>query len=498
MSYCVLPGCVEPQNPDTAKFCARCGSKLVLKQRYRPIQSLGAGGFGRTFLAVDEYMPSKPRCVVKQLCFQGQSSAGFHKATELFLQEAERLEDLGRHAQIPKLLAHFEQNRLLYLVQELIEGQTLAEELQTQGCFDEVKVWELLQELSLVLQYVHEHHVIHRDIKPANIIRRGRDRKPVLIDFGVAKLITASALLRTGTTVGSLEYMAPEQSRGKALPASDLYSLGVTCVHLITQVSPFDLFDVQDNVWCWRDRIPPGTRISDRLGTILDKLLQSAVSQRYQSARELLRVLKRQSVKIDPSAQRSSSKPSIPPPSSPQAPTLVTAVPSPAPTMALSPRSPAAAKGPLPLVSVQGIDYHTLRNLLAASQWQDADRETGLVLCQVVGKGSSPYFASGDFKKCACDDLQILDALWLRYSRKRFGFSVQVQLFISVSEDYGQFCDRVNWPTHNSPNFIQELTFNRSAPKGHLPSRAWIGGTQWWKHMAFLSDRLTHCGMINR
>src|SRR3712207_1937199 len=109
MSYCVTPGCLAPQNPDSAQFCHSCGSKLWLKERYCPIQPIGCGGFGRTFLAVDEDIPSKPRCVIKQ--FYHQSSGGLvsKKAVELFHQEAERLDELGKHPQIPTLLAHFEQ-----------------------------------------------------------------------------------------------------------------------------------------------------------------------------------------------------------------------------------------------------------------------------------------------------------------------------------------------------------------------------------------------------
>jgi len=502
MSYCVLPGCVDPENPDSAKFCHSCGSKLLLRERYRPLQLLGRGGFGRTFLARDEDIPSRPTCVVKQLCFEGQSAAALNKATELFRQEAVRLDDLGQHAQIPTLLAHFEQDCLLYLVQEWVEGKTLEQTLETQGCFSEAEIWELLQDLLMVLQYVHERDVIHRDIKPANIIHRQRDRKPVLIDFGVAKLITASALQNTGTTVGSLEYMAPEQSRGKALPASDLYSLGVTCIHLLTQVSPLDLFDIQENRWGWRNALPPSNSVSDRLAELLDTLLQGAVSQRYQSAREVLRVVKRgrtASPLLSSRQTRSQSWAGSQRTVSGGKVTQPAALAQPQTQVkpgAQQPRSaPARKKSPLSLVSARGVDYRRLRDLLAAAKWQDADRETGAALCLAAGKLSGAYFSSGDFKKCACEDLQIVDELWRRYSGKRFGFSVQSAIYLSVGEDYGSFCDRVAWPAHNAPNLDRHLQFKRSAPKGHLPSRIWVGGTQWWKHIEFLAAKLTQCGI---
>jgi serine/threonine protein kinase len=160
-------------------------------------------------LAVDEHIPSKPRCVIKQLYVQNPGNGISKKAAELFHQEAVRLDELGKHPQIPYLLGHFEQNQRLYLIQELITGPTLTQELQQKGAYNETQIWELLQDLLPVLQYIHTHQVIHRDIKPSNIIRRtsppaapsltkgqkGGDL--VLIDFGVAKLLTDTALLHT-------------------------------------------------------------------------------------------------------------------------------------------------------------------------------------------------------------------------------------------------------------------------------------------------------------
>jgi WD40 repeat protein len=124
MSYCLNPDCQKPQNPNRTKFCQTCGTKLLLAERYRAIKPIAQGGFGRTLLAEDEYKPSKPQCVIKQFYPQGQNNAG--KAAELFQQEAVRLEQLGKHPQIPELFAHFEQDNRHYIVQEFIDGQNLA------------------------------------------------------------------------------------------------------------------------------------------------------------------------------------------------------------------------------------------------------------------------------------------------------------------------------------------------------------------------------------
>jgi serine/threonine protein kinase len=289
MSYCLNPACRNPQNPSDTKFCLTCGTKLLLKDRYRAIKPIGQGGFGRTFLAVDEDKPSKPRCVIKQFYPQAQGTSTVKKAVELFNQEAMRLDELGKHPQIPELLAYFTQDDRQYLVQEFIDGQNLAQELAQVGGFSESQIRQLLNDLLSVLQFVHSQQVIHRDIKPENIIRRSRDRKLVLVDFGASKVATANALNQTGTSIGSPEYVAPEQARGRASFASDIYSLGVTCIHLLTQRSPFDLYDINEDAWIWRQYLT--SKVSDSLGKILDKMLQTAPSRRYQSAEEVLKDL---------------------------------------------------------------------------------------------------------------------------------------------------------------------------------------------------------------
>ena len=285
MSYCLNPHCQKPQNPPTAQYCQGCGLKLLLREHYRPIKPLGQGGFGKTFLAIDEDRLQTP-CVIKQFFPQDPSPRNAQKAAELFHQEAIRLDQLGQHPQIPDLLAHFEQDSYQYLVQEFIDGAHLDRELQTEGVFNEAKIRHLLQDLLPVLQFIHQAGVIHRDIKPENIIRCRLDRRLVLVDFGAAKLFTQSALLRRGTLIGSPEYMAPEQIEGQATFASDIYSLGVTCIYLLTNTSPFNLRDRAEDCWVWQDYLP--TPISSGLTKILEKMIARPTSQRYESAAQVL------------------------------------------------------------------------------------------------------------------------------------------------------------------------------------------------------------------
>ena len=293
MSQCLNPDCLN-QNPPDTKFCHKCGTKLLLIERYRAVKIIGQGGFGRTFKAIDELKPSQPFCVIKQFFPQAQGTQNLKKAAELFAQEAVRLETLGKHPQIPELFAFFTQDNRQYLIQEFIDGQNLQQELETVGTFNETQIWQLLNDLLPLLEFIHSQQVIHRDIKPENIIRRplysGQESELVLVDFGAAKYATNTALSVTGTVIGSAGYAAPEQAVGKAMFASDIYSLGVTCIHLLTQIEPFELFDVTENDWVWRDFLT--SPLSDNLGEVLDRMIVVATKKRFKSVGEILAVIK--------------------------------------------------------------------------------------------------------------------------------------------------------------------------------------------------------------
>lgn len=289
MSYCLNPHCPSPKNAANATICRSCGANLLLINQYRAIRLLGQGGFGRTWLAEDLHRSPQSRCVIKQLFSSERRHA--HKVSELFEQEAKQLEQLGKHPQIPSLLAHFEQADRQYIVQELIDGDTLAEEARRDGAFSEAEIRDLLNDLLPVLQFIHQQQVIHRDIKPDNLIRRRSDRKLVLVDFGAAKSANQTILAKTGTMIGSAGYAAPEQLRGKPVFASDLYSLGVTCIYLLTLMDPFDLFHPIEGTLLWREHLPTQP-VSAELGQILDALIQPSVKQRYASATEVLQAVR--------------------------------------------------------------------------------------------------------------------------------------------------------------------------------------------------------------
>ncbi|MCG5058491.1 MAG: serine/threonine protein kinase [Limnoraphis sp. WC205] len=298
MKCCINPQCPKPQNPDNVIYCQACGVKIpdLLRGRFRIIQLLGQGGFGRTYLAED-HDKLKEYCVVKQFVPSVQGTAALQKAIELFEREARQLQQLGKHDQIPTLSAYFDDNNQLYLVQEYIEGENLSELLKKSGVWSEQQVKDLLLSLLPVIEFIHQKNVIHRDIKPENIIRRREDGQFVLLDFGVAKELSKTVLsTQIGTQIGSFGYAPIEQMLGgEAYPASDLFSLGVTCFHLLTDVHPHELSLRQGYTWTgnWRKSLKGS--VSQELGKILDKLLQEDLKNRFSSVAEVLQALKNQS-----------------------------------------------------------------------------------------------------------------------------------------------------------------------------------------------------------
>ncbi len=287
MSYCLNPNCPRPQNEQVAKICKACGSQLLLKDRYRSIGFLDSGGMSRNFLAIDTDMPEEKRCVIKQFFPAPQvldDPEAFQKSIELFQREGAQLDRLGNDSQqIPQLYAYLEQERRFYLIQEFIDGQNLLKELDEHGAYSEGKAIKLLDDLLPILKFVHDRGVIHRDIKPENIMRR-KNGDLVLIDFGMSKHLNSTVMSR-GTTGGTMGYAPPEQIRaGVAYPASDIYALGATCIHLLTAITPDRLYDFMANKWTWRQELATQERtISDRLANAIDRMLMNEVQDRHQS-----------------------------------------------------------------------------------------------------------------------------------------------------------------------------------------------------------------------
>ncbi|MDB9342222.1 serine/threonine protein kinase [Nodularia spumigena CS-586/05] len=262
----------------------------LLDNRYQVIQVLAQGGFGQTYIAQDTRRPGNPICVVKHLKPATSDPRVFDTAKRLFNSEAETLENLGHHDQIPRLLAYFDENQEFYLVQEYIAGQTLTEELIPGQPWSESQVMELLQGVLEILEFVHTQGVIHRDIKPDNIIRRACDQKLVLVDFGAVKqlrlpMVSVGVQPSATVAIGTPGYMPTEQGQGKPRPNSDIYSLGIIAIQALTGVPAAELpEDPNTGELLWQHLAP----VNYRLAAVLTKMVHYHFKDRYQSATEAL------------------------------------------------------------------------------------------------------------------------------------------------------------------------------------------------------------------
>lgn len=265
----------------------------ILGGRYHILEHLGGGGFGQTYLAADQHLPGNPHCVVKRLQPRTTDSVSMESARRLFNSEAEALHILGNHDQIPFLLAHFEEKSQFYLVQEYIEGALLTEEIHSGNQLPEQQVIDLLQDLLTTLCTVHHHQVIHRDIKPSNLIRRARDGKVVLIDFGSVKQINSQPLEQQGqvsitVAIGSLGYMPNEQLAGQPCLSSDIYAVGILALQALTGLDPRRLpKDPRTSELMWRELVSINPAFAD----VLDTMVRYDFRQRYASAKEALDAL---------------------------------------------------------------------------------------------------------------------------------------------------------------------------------------------------------------
>ncbi|MFN3926463.1 MAG: pentapeptide repeat-containing protein [Pseudanabaenaceae cyanobacterium] len=298
MSYCVNPHCPRPENEADALTCAACGSNLLLKGRYRAVRPLGKGGFGATFLASEQIhnIVGPPSAVIKQLRPTSTSPSVLKMAKELFEREAQTLARVGSHPQIPRLLDYFEEGGNFYLVQEYIEGETLKQEFERRGIFNEHEIKKILQEILPTLAFMHQHGVIHRDIKPANIIRRKIDGQLVLIDFGAvtsqkpqyAENEEDPGALLTNFAIGTPGFAPPEQMQMRPVFSSDIYAAAMTCLYLMTGRSPKDFpYDPYTGEINWKGIV----QMSEPLRQIFEKMLKQVPAQRYRSAEEVLKAL---------------------------------------------------------------------------------------------------------------------------------------------------------------------------------------------------------------
>ena len=275
-----------------------------IDNRYLIQRILGQGSNNRTYLASDTHRFNE-QCVLKEFIPVGVEPSGLEELRHLFQQEAKILHQIS-HPQIPQLLACFEGQGRLFLVQEYINGQSysaLLEERQRQKrVFLESEIINWLRNLLPILDYIHRLGVIHGDISPNNIIQHPEKNLPILVGFGIRKLLNTHrynyhhnsqkhSYVETISFVGKVGYTPREQILlNRCFPSSDLYSLGVTALVLLTGKPPTALLNEASLEWQWQDT-SVSNKVSHNLIEILSPMTADKPQDRYQSAKQVLKDL---------------------------------------------------------------------------------------------------------------------------------------------------------------------------------------------------------------
>ena len=461
-------------------------SDQILRQRYRIIEQIGGGGFGDTYLAIDLDFPGERKCVVKHLSPKNFAPEAVAIAKRLFKTEAECLSRLGEHDRIPRLYSYFEEEGQFYLVEEFIQGSNLASEFQSGKKWSEAATVDFLQELLEILTFVHQANTIHRDIKPANIMRRERDGRLFLIDFGAVKeILTVDEKGQTNSTnltvgIGSIDYMAPEQAKGKPGKYSDIYAVGMLGIQALTGLTSRDLPQDSDKFRQILDELQ--INISSQLESVLVKMISLQPQNRFADAAKALEALIPADI-IEPPIKTSHPPKKF--------------------LIALLGAIAISGAGIYALQVSKQPNYAQLETYLQNKQWQQADAKSDRILLKIAGEDSA--LDAESIANFPCNSLSKIDRLWTNNSKGRFGFTPQKQAYLETGNQIGRFTestyqafgDRVGWRTFNSWSLYGDLKFTDIAPVGHLPSPGMVAADNdlRWREREMLLSRFDECGL---
>ncbi|GBF80810.1 serine/threonine-protein kinase [Aphanothece sacrum] len=394
--------------------------------RYTINSILGAGGFGITYLATEN--PSANQLAIKTLNATVQGKPNFIDLQNQFIKEAFLLAKCS-HLHVVTVHNVFHEDELWYMVMEYIKGSDLSVYLQQKGILKETDGLTIIQKIGEALIYVHSQGFLHRDIKPHNILLPPNTLEAKLIDFGIAREFTAGET-RTHTNYRTDGYAPPEQYEEKAKrdTYTDVYALAATLYNILTDQVPIP---AQFRAYA---ALPPpnqfNNQISDRVNNAILKGMELKPANRPQTIQQFLDLLL---PKDDLSSDRN-------------------------------------------------VDYSKLRDLLKAGNWEEADEETAKVMCQAAKCSKQGWLGEEDIDNFPCTDLRTINQLWLDYSGGKFGFSVQKEIYQRLggtreynTEVWQAFGDEVGWRKGGRLLSYEYITFNTSAPLGHLPNKIWNG-----------------------
>ncbi|NER33071.1 MAG: protein kinase [Oscillatoria sp. SIO1A7] len=459
------------------------GGRYVIEKKLRP------GGFGATYLARDERGNA---VAIKTANEKVQQRRDFAKCQQDFLNEVLCLAKCS-HPHIVRANELIYEEPLWCLVMEYIEGSNLDRLVENEGFLPEAEALRYIRQIGSAIALVHERGLLHRDIKPLNILlrceseeeeaRRSLQAEAVLIDFGLARSFSQNSAQVQEPYI-SKGYAPIEQYDKRALRGTytDVYALAATLYSLLTATTP-EPAKLRDRSWAKEQKdslVPPqqiNIDISDRVSSAILKGMAIEPEHRPQTVADWLQLLDISRACIAHHANPEinlETNPEINPELNPN----------------LAEEAAPETDNSRLWSSAVGMDYSKLRDLLELGQWQEADRETAAIMLAVWGKEKDGRLRGAEVKDFPCRDLRAIDRLWLEYSNDRFGFSVQNRIWRNLDKDYEQFGDAIGWRVGNSWLPYSELTFDTSAPEGHLPS--WGRRGRLW---SLLGSRVKNCGL---
>jgi serine/threonine protein kinase len=261
-----------------------------LMDQYLVLKPLESGGFSQTYLALDTEQP-ETAYLVKLLDIKRTAPIDFQILKTCFDHEALALGQLNNslaESTVPELIAYCRDRDQIYIIQEYIEGQRLDHWIEAQPKLRLKEILSLLKEILTLLAQIHHQGIIHCDIKPSNLMRRSRDGRLFLIDFGACRLPDKP---HAELTLGTPGYMPQEQVQGLPQINSDLYALGMMMIQILTGIPPQDLDRISiSQEWDWQRHIPQAL-MNLPLVSIVDRMVRHDPQDRYATAQAALEEL---------------------------------------------------------------------------------------------------------------------------------------------------------------------------------------------------------------
>ncbi|TDJ55604.1 MAG: serine/threonine protein kinase [Gemmatimonadetes bacterium] len=263
----------------------------VVAGRFSLERELGRGGMGIVFLARDVALDRPVAIKLLPLDFSRDPAL-----RERFLREARTAAKLSHPNIVPIHLVE-EHGDLVFFVMAYVDGETLGQRVRRAGPVPPSAVRRMMQEVAWAIGYAHERGVIHRDIKPDNILLEKGTGRALLADFGIARVVDASAMTDRREILGTVHYMSPEQACGEQVDGrSDLYSLGATAFFALTGRLPFEAANLPAIIYQQVNESPPrvatlARATPARLAEAVDRCLAKEPAQRFQSGEELVEAL---------------------------------------------------------------------------------------------------------------------------------------------------------------------------------------------------------------